>query len=115
MSEYLRLRVYFTDLARGHWEVLGGQSWSLLTPNRVGVSPFLSEVYNTLHLDTNYQVGLTYARQAQIRTVYHFTDGVALGLSLENPEQFSGIDGALIGMFSGLPRRSASAALCART
>src|SRR5260370_1280363 len=31
-SDSLRLRVYFTDLARGRWEVLGGQSWSLLTP-----------------------------------------------------------------------------------
>ena len=50
----LRLRVFFTDLQRGRWELLGGQSWSLLTPNRTGVSPFLSEIYNTLHLDTNY-------------------------------------------------------------
>jgi len=89
-SDTLRLRVYFTDLSRGRWELLGGQSWSLLTPNRVGVSPFLSEIYNTLHLDSNYQVGLTYARQTQLRGVYHFTDNVDLGLSLENPEQFSG-------------------------
>ena len=89
-SDTLRLRVYFTDVARGRWEVLGGQSWSLLTPNRVGVSPFLSEIYNTLHLDTNYQVGLTYARQAQLRGVYRFNRNVALGLSVENPEQFSG-------------------------
>ncbi len=64
-SDSLRLRVYFTDLSRKRWELLAGQSWSLLTPNRVGISPFLSEIYNTLHLDTNYQVGLTYARQAQ--------------------------------------------------
>jgi len=89
-SGTLRLRVYFTDLTHKRWELLGGQSWSLLTPNRVGVSPFLSEIYNTLHLDTNYQVGLTYARQAQLRAVYHFTPSLALGLSVENPEQFSG-------------------------
>jgi hypothetical protein len=89
-SNSLRLRVYFTDLKRGRWEILAGQSWSMLTPNRVGVSPFLSEIYNTLHLDTNYQVGLTYARQTQIRTVYHFTENVALGFSAENPQQYSG-------------------------
>jgi len=82
-SDTLRLRVYFTDLSRGRWELLGGQSWSLLTPNRVGVSPFLSEIYNTMHLDTNYQAGLTYARQAQLRAVYHITGNVALGLSAE--------------------------------
>ena len=89
-SDSLRLRVYFTDLSHKRWELLAGQSWSLLTPNRVGVSPFLSEIYNTLHLDTNYQVGLTYARQAQLRAVYHFTPNLALGLSAENPQQFSG-------------------------
>lgn len=89
-SDSLRLRVYFTDLTRGKWEFLGGQSWSLLTPNRVGVSPFLNEIYNTMHLDTNYTVGLTYARQAQLRAVYRFTPNVAWGLSAENPEQFSG-------------------------
>ena len=86
----LRLRVYFLNLSRGRWDLLGGQSWSLLTPNRVGLSPFLSEIFNTLHLDTNYQVGLTYARQPQLRAVYHATENVALGLSVENPEQLTG-------------------------
>jgi hypothetical protein len=99
-SDTFRLRVYFTDVSRGKWELLGGQSWSLLTPNRVGVSPFLSEIYNTLHLDTNYQVGLTYARQAQLRGVYHFNDNVALGLSVENPEQFSGSAATFPSLFS---------------
>ncbi|MDE3201607.1 MAG: hypothetical protein KGN79_11885 [Acidobacteriota bacterium] len=89
-SDSLRLRVYFANLSRGRWEFLGGQSWSLLTPNRAGVSPFLSEIYNTQHLDTNYQVGLTYARQAQLRVVYHATPHLALGFSAENPEQYTG-------------------------
>jgi hypothetical protein len=99
-SDTMRLRVYFTDLTRGHWELLGGQSWSLLTPNRVGVSPFLSEIYNTLHLDTNYQVGLVYARQTQLRGVYHFSDNIALGLSVENPEQYSGSAATFPALFS---------------
>lgn len=99
-SDSLRLRVYFTDLKSGRWELLAGQSWSMLTPNRVGVSPFLSEIYNTLHLDSNYQVGLTYARQTQIRAVYHFTDNLALGLSAENPQQFSGSAATFPALFS---------------
>lgn len=99
-SASLRLRVYFTDVSRSRWELLGGQSWSLLTPNRVGVSPFLSEIYNTMHLDTNYQVGLTYARQAQLRAVYHFSDNLALGFSAENPEQFSGSAATFPALFS---------------
>jgi hypothetical protein len=99
-ADSLRLRVYFTDVARGRWEVLGGQSWSLLTPNRVGVSPFLSEIYNTLHLDSNYQVGLTYARQTQLRAVAHLSRSVALGLSAENPEQFTGGAATFPALFS---------------
>jgi hypothetical protein len=101
-SDSLRLRVYFSDLSRKRWELLGGQSWSLLTPNRAGVSPFLSEIYNTLHLDTNYQVGLIYARQTQLRTVYHFTDNVALGVSVENPDQFSGAAVTFPSLFSNV-------------
>jgi len=99
-SDSLRLRVYFTDLKKGRWELLAGQSWSMLTPNRVGVSPFLSEIYNTLHLDSNYQVGLTYARQTQIRTVYHFTNNLALGFSAENPQQYSGGAATFPALFS---------------
>jgi hypothetical protein len=89
-SDSLRLRVYYLNLSRGKWEVLGGQSWSLLTPTRKALSPFLSDIFNTFHLDTNYQVGLTYARQAQLRFVYHPTAHWAAGLSVENPQQFSG-------------------------
>ena len=89
-SDATRLRVFYLNLTAGKWDVLGGQSWSLLTPNRTGLSPFLSEIYNTVHLDTAYNAGIVYARQAQLRVVYHFTPNVAFGLSAENPEQFSG-------------------------
>ena len=99
-SSSLRLRVFFTDIARGRWEFLGGQSWSLMTPNRVAISPFLSEIYNTLHLDTNYQVGLTYARQTQLRAVYHFPRRVELALSAENPQQYSGSAATFPALFS---------------
>jgi hypothetical protein len=99
-SSSLRLRVFFADIARGRWEVLGGQSWSLMTPNRVAISPFLSEIYNTLHLDTNYQVGLTYARQTQLRAAYHFPENIELALSAENPQQYSGSAATFPALFS---------------
>jgi hypothetical protein len=89
-SNSLRMRVYYLNLAHGKWEVLGGQGWSLLTPTRKALSPFLADIFNTFHLDTNYQVGLVYARQPQFRFVYHPTPMIALGASVENPEQFSG-------------------------
>lgn len=86
----LRMRVYYLNLTTGKWEVLGGQGWSLLTPTRKALSPFLADLFNTFHIDTSYQVGLIYARQTQFRLVYHPTSYAALGLSVENPEQFSG-------------------------
>lgn len=85
-----RMRVYYLNLARGKWEVLAGQSWSLLTPTRRALSPFLADLFNTFHLDTSYQLGLTYARQPQLRFVYHVKPHWTAGLSIEEPEQFSG-------------------------
>ncbi|MGA2350779.1 MAG: hypothetical protein ABSF70_10130 [Terracidiphilus sp.] len=89
-SNTLRMRVYYLNLTRGKWEFLGGQGWSLLTPTRRALSPFLADLFNTFHLDTSYQTGLTYARQTQFRFVYHPTTYWAAGLSVEDPEQFSG-------------------------
>src|SRR5258706_15387971 len=87
-SDSLRLRVYWANVRHGKWEVLGGQAWSLLTPNRVGLSPLTPDVFYTLDEDPNFQVGLTWARQPQLRVVYHTTNNWAVGVSLENPQQF---------------------------
>ena len=87
-SDSLRLRVYWADVRHGKWEVLAGQEWSLLTPNRVGLSPLTQDVFTTLDEDPNFQVGLTWARQAQVRVVYHPTSNWAVGISLENPQQY---------------------------
>jgi hypothetical protein len=89
-SDTLRMRVYFADLKSGPWEFLAGQDWSMLTPNRRGISPLPSDIFYTNDMDTNYQAGLTWARQPQVRVVYHATDEVTLGLSLENPDQYVG-------------------------
>jgi hypothetical protein len=77
------------DLKRGKWEILGGQSWSLLTPNRVGISPDPGDIFNTRNMDPNYQVGLAWARQAGFRLGYHPDEHWALALAAENPEQFT--------------------------
>ena len=88
-SDSLRLRLYWADLQHGKWEVLAGQEWSLLTPNRMGLSPLTPDVFVTLDEDPNFQVGLTWARQAQVRVVYHPTGNWAVGVSAENPQQFA--------------------------
>lgn len=89
-SDSLRLRLYWADLTHGKFEFLAGQSWSLLTPGRNGISPDPSQLFYTQNMDTNYQVGLTWARQLQFRFVYHASPHMAAALSLENPEQYVG-------------------------
>lgn len=89
-SHTMRMRLYWLDLKHGPWEVLGGQSWSWLTPNRVGLSPVPSDIFYTQNMDLNYQVGLTWTRAAQFRVAFHPNKNLALGVALENPQQFIG-------------------------
>jgi hypothetical protein len=89
-SNSFRMRLYFVDLRNGKWEVLGGQSWSMLTPGRVGISPLPSDIFYSQDMDTNYQVGLAWTRAPQFRVVYHASDIVTFGFALETAEQYGG-------------------------
>ncbi|HZS44009.1 MAG TPA: hypothetical protein VFC63_02820 [Blastocatellia bacterium] len=89
-SNTLRSRLYWVDVTRDKFEVMGGQSWSLMTPGKNGISPLPGDIFYTQNIDVNYQIGLTWARQAGIRFVYHPTNTVAAAIALENPEQFVG-------------------------
>lgn len=89
-SNSFRMRVYFADIRNGGFEVVGGQTWSLLTPNRRGLSPYTSDVFYTMDVDTNYQAGLVWTRAAQFRLIFHPTESLALGIAAENPDQYIG-------------------------
>ena len=89
-SATFRLRAAFVDVSRGRWEVLAGQDWSLLTPNRKGVSPMTSDVFYSMDGDSNYQMGVIWARQAQFRVAYHLNPSWVVAASAENPQQFIG-------------------------
>lgn len=89
-SATLRMRLYWVDFTSGKFEFLGGQSWSLLTPNRNGLSPNPGDIFYSQDIDTNYQAGLTWGRTEQFRFIFHPSDMVAAGVSLENPEQYVG-------------------------
>jgi hypothetical protein len=88
-SGSFRLRLFWADVKHGRWEVTGGQTWSLLTPNRIGLSALPADVFSTYRLDTNYVAGFTYARQAGFRVVYHPREWWAIGVALENPQQYA--------------------------
>jgi hypothetical protein len=86
-SDTLRMRLYWVDYKRGMLEVLGGQSWSFMTPNRNGLSALPGDLFYGQEMDTNYLLGLTWARQSSFRVILHPTNNWALGVSLENPQQ----------------------------
>ena len=85
-----RLRLYWVDVQKGKFEFLAGQSWSLLTPNRVGVSPLPSDVFYTQNMDVNYQAGLVWARNPGYRFAFHPSDKVAFAVALENSQPYVG-------------------------
>jgi hypothetical protein len=88
-SGTFRLRLAFADIKHNNWEFIGGQTWSLLTPNRVGLSSMPQDVFTGYRLDTNYVAGLAYARQAAFRVIYHATDWWSFAVALENPQQYA--------------------------
>jgi hypothetical protein len=86
-SDSLRMRLYWVDYRYHKIEILGGQSWSLLTPNRVGLSALPADLFYGQEMDTNYLLGLTWARQTGIRVLLHPTNNWAIGVAAENPQQ----------------------------
>ncbi len=92
-SDSLRLRLFWVDVRKSKWEILGGQSWSMITPGRKGISPLPGDLFYSQDIDVNYQLGLTWSRDSQVRFVFHPSDTVAMGLSLEGPEQYVGGSG----------------------
>ena len=89
-SNGLRIRLGWVDFRQHKWELLGGQSWSLLTPNRKGTSPTPGDIFSTQNIDQSIQVGLTWARQPQFRVIYHANRTVTFAVSLEAAEQYGG-------------------------
>ncbi|HEY5028344.1 MAG TPA: hypothetical protein VIK39_08040 [Candidatus Angelobacter sp.] len=85
-----RLRLYWLDLKRGSWEFLGGQTWGMQTPNRVGLSPMPADVFAPIGEDAQTHVGLPYTRAAEFRAIYHFSDHFQWGFGIQNPDQFVG-------------------------
>ena len=85
-----RLRLFWVDVRKGKLEFLAGQSWSMLVPNRNGISALPSDLFYSQVVDVNYMAGLTWTRQPGVRVLYHPSDKVTMGLSFENPTQYIG-------------------------
>ncbi|HYL74006.1 MAG TPA: hypothetical protein VEU96_07350 [Bryobacteraceae bacterium] len=88
-----RSRLYWVDISKNSWEVMAGQSWSLMTPNRTGISPLPGNIFFSQNIDVNYQAGLTWGRIPELRFVYRPSDKVALAVAFDNQEQYVGGSG----------------------
>ena len=64
---------------------LGGQAWSMLTQNKVGITARQENI--PLTIDPNYVVGFDFTRNWQLRVVKDFGSWAAFGLSIENPAE----------------------------
>jgi hypothetical protein len=85
-----RMRHAWMQYARGKYAFTAGQTWTLLTPNRQGLSPVSADVIFSQNLDPNLQLGLVWARQNQFRFVGQLSKTIAAGVSIENPQPFIG-------------------------
>ena len=85
-----RLRLFWVDLRKDKVEFLAGQSWSMLTPNRKGISALPGDLFYSQVIDINYMAGLTWTRQSGVRVLYHPSEKVTFGFSAENPDQYMG-------------------------
>ncbi len=82
--------MYWVDVAKGKWEILGGQTWSLITPGRTGISPLPGNIFYSQDTDVNYQAGLVWGRIPEFRFVYHPSNKAAIAFALDNQEQYWG-------------------------
>jgi hypothetical protein len=85
-SYNLRIRQAFVayDNDDWHFHFLAGQAWSLLTQDRVGITPRMENI--PLTIDAQYVVGFNWARQEQVRFVYDWNKVAWFGVSLESPQ-----------------------------
>jgi hypothetical protein len=86
----LRMRLYWVDIRKDKLEILAGQSWSMMTPNRKGISALPGDIFFSQNVDVNYQVGLTWGRIPGFRFLYHPTEKATFGLAFENSEPYVG-------------------------
>jgi hypothetical protein len=72
------------------WKFLGGQAWSLLTENRVGIAPSddTGKVNDArpVTIDGQYSVGFTFARQYGIRLTKDINPHVSVAFAVENAQ-----------------------------
>ncbi len=104
-SYVLRQRILFGQAAfENGWSFTGGQQWSLATEDKKGIQNRQEVLPQTI--DSQYQVGFSWARQYGFRVVKDFGGKFAIGASIEGPQAtiggrgFSSVSTANVGSAS---------------
>lgn len=85
-SYSLRVRQAYATFDRSDWgfHFLGGQAWSMLTQNRVGITPRQENI--PLTIDAQYVTGFNWARQWGVRFVKDWDRKIWAGIAFEESE-----------------------------
>ena len=84
-SYTLRIRQFWLSAAlKSGWTISGGQMWSLMTPDKVGMNPRSEAV--PLTIEAQYAVGFNWARQAGLRFVDKLGDVASWGFGVEESQ-----------------------------
>jgi len=67
-----------------HFHLMAGQGWSMLTQNRVGITPLYENI--PLTIDAQYVTGFNWARQPEFRFVEDWNKVAWFGVSVESPQ-----------------------------
>jgi hypothetical protein len=81
----MRLAYFTYDDNYDGWHFLAGQDWSMAVGDKVGITPRKELLLPTI--DANFMPGFVYTRGAQVRAVKSFGNMLALGVSLEAPQE----------------------------
>ena len=84
-SYTLRQRQAFAQAqSTGGWIFTGGQMWSMLTEDKIGIQNRTEALPMTI--DSQYSVGFVWARQPGVRVVKNFGNSVAVGIAAEQAQ-----------------------------
>ncbi len=78
-----RFRQIYGEYEKDGWQILAGQAWSLLRPNREGIQTE-GRLMNTLVAEPNYHVGITGIRDRQIRVRRKFNSSWQAAVAFEH-------------------------------
>ena len=78
-------------MKHGKWEFLGGQTCELADfLTRTGIGPMPTDLALTYNEDQNIGIGFPFTRAAEFRVAYHPNEHWAMGVGIEDANQFIG-------------------------